>query len=106
MPLSRGDRGDDARPGSMTEPVARAQPTPPFAAAAGTAWPAEPPPARPGPEWWGRRIGALPGVGRATVERAVALGLDTVGSLLEHLPARYESYDAARPVAELADGEE
>jgi ATP-dependent DNA helicase RecG len=90
----------------MNEPAGRAQPTPPLGAARGTLWPAPPPPARPGPEWWTRSIEGLPGVGRATLERTAALGLDTVGGLLEHLPARYEAYDAARPVADLADGEE
>ena len=29
-----------------------------------------------------------------------------MGDLLEHLPSRYLSYDSARPVAGLADGEE
>jgi ATP-dependent DNA helicase RecG len=34
------------------------------------------------------------------------MGLHTVGDVLEHLPARYLSYEQARPVASLADGEE
>ena len=53
-----------------------------------------------------RPLTDLPGVGAATAERAAALGLDTVGGLLEHLPARYEAYEGARPLADLADGEE
>jgi len=34
------------------------------------------------------------------------MGIASLGGLLEHLPARYESYDEARQVAELAPGEE
>ena len=34
------------------------------------------------------------------------MGLDTVGALLEHLPARYEAYEGARPVAGLGHEEE
>jgi ATP-dependent DNA helicase RecG len=34
------------------------------------------------------------------------MGLRTVGELLEHLPFRYLSYDQARPIASLRDGEE
>jgi ATP-dependent DNA helicase RecG len=45
-------------------------------------------------------------VGRTTAERAAAMGLHTIGDLLEHLPARYEAFDQARPVAGLQDGEE
>ena len=42
----------------------------------------------------------------ATADRATAMGLDTVGALLEHLPARYEAYEGARPVAGLGHEEE
>src|SRR5579884_3739103 len=85
--------------GSVPAEGAGPQP-PPFAGlpeAAGS-----PRPARPGPGWWFRPLTDLAGVGRASAERAGALGLRTIGDLLEHLPGRYEAYDAARPIAMLA----
>lgn len=63
-------------------------------------------PQRPGPGWWAAPLTELPGVGPATARRAAAIGLATIADLAEHLPSRYLSYDAARPIADLADGEE
>ncbi len=63
-------------------------------------------PHRPGPRWWHAPLTDLPGVGRATAERAEAIGIADLGNLLEYLPSRYLAYDSARPVSELADGEE
>jgi ATP-dependent DNA helicase RecG len=80
---------------------------PPLGERRGAAWDRMPLPRRPGPELWEEPISILPGVGRTTVERARALGIDVVGGLLEHLPVRYEAFDvAARPLAELSAGEE
>jgi len=61
---------------------------------------------RPGPGWWDAPLTELPGVGPATARRAAAIGLATIADLAEHLPSRYLSYDAARPIAGLTDGEE
>ena len=61
---------------------------------------------RPGPAWWFASVGELAGVGPATAERAEAIGIRSIGDLVEHLPTRYLSYDSARPVAGLTDGEE
>ena len=61
---------------------------------------------RPGPGWWNAPLTELPGVGPATARRAAAIGLVTIADLAEHLPSRYLSYDAARPIAGLTDGEE
>lgn len=63
-------------------------------------------PHRPGVGWWDAPLTALPGVGSATAQRAQAIGLSAIGDLAEHLPTRYLSYDRARDIAELADGEE
>ncbi|MGD9572151.1 MAG: ATP-dependent DNA helicase RecG [Thermoleophilia bacterium] len=84
-----------------------APPGPPLGEARGTPWPSAPPPRRPGPAWWAAPLTDLPGVGRTTGERARVLGIDSVGALLEHLPARYEAFDeGARPVSSLSAGEE
>jgi ATP-dependent DNA helicase RecG len=61
---------------------------------------------RPGPAWWWEPLTALPGVGPATARRAEGIGLACIGDLAEHIPSRYLAYDSARPVGELADGEE
>lgn len=63
-------------------------------------------PQRPGPGWWAAPLTELPGVGPATARRAEGIGLGCIGRLLEHIPSRYLSYDSARPVTGLADGEE
>lgn len=63
-------------------------------------------PHRPGAEWWTAPLTALPGVGTATADRARAIGLSSIGELAEYLPSRYLSYDRARDVADLVDGEE
>ena len=82
-------------------------PIPPLGGSRGDGWDAPPPARRPGPERWGAPLTDLPGVGRTTAERARGLGIDTIGDLLEHLPARYDDFDAdARPVAGLTAGEE
>ena len=48
-----------------------------------------------------------PGGGSTTARRAATLGIDSVGHLLEHLPARYEAFDQdVRPVSGLRAGEE
>ena len=64
-------------------------------------------PRRPGPEWWEDSLTVLAGVGATTARRVAALGIETVGALLEHLPARYEAFDQdSRPVSALRAGEE
>ncbi|MDA2953953.1 MAG: ATP-dependent DNA helicase RecG, partial [Actinomycetota bacterium] len=63
-------------------------------------------PHRPGVRWWYAPLTELPGVGKATADRAAAIGVHDLGDLLEHLPSRYLAYDSARPVSGLADGEE
>jgi ATP-dependent DNA helicase RecG len=86
-----------------------AQPTPPlppFGSNRGAVWDAPLPPRTPDPGAWDAPLAALAGVGRATAERAAALGIETVGDLLHHLPVRYLTYDDARPLGELAIGEE
>ncbi|WP_217912992.1 ATP-dependent DNA helicase RecG [Miltoncostaea marina] len=64
-------------------------------------------PRPPGPGRWSDPVTALPGVGPTLARRLRSLGVEQVGQLLEHLPARYESFDAgARPVSALRAGEE
>ena len=63
-------------------------------------------PHRPGSAWWAAPITELPGAGPATARRAAGIGINDIGDLAEHLPSRYLSYDSARPVSALADGEE
>ena len=90
---------------TATDPAS--PPLPPLGSGRSDGWPAPPPPRRPGPEAWIALLTELPGVGRTTADRARALGIRTVGDLLEHLPARYEDFDeGARPVAGLVAGEE
>ena len=110
-----GRRGASERPRIMLVRWPRAQPRrirrlpplPPLGSGRSDEWPAPPPPRGPGPEAWSARLTDLPGVGRTTAERARALGILTVGDLLEQLPARYEDFDeGARPVAGLVAGEE
>ena len=79
---------------------------PPFGEARDTPWTASQPPRRPDPAWWEAPLTALPGVGRATAERASAMGIECVGDLLSHLPVRYLAYDDARPLGDLAIDEE
>jgi len=75
----------------------------PFAGRPELAGPA--PPRRPDPGWWDRPLTDLPGVGPVTAEPA-AMDLTSIGALLEHLPARYETYEGVRPVAGLGEAEE
>jgi len=49
---------------------------------------------------------ALEGVGPAAAKHAAKLGIETVGDLLGHLPFDHRDYADARPVADLAIGEE
>ena len=63
-------------------------------------------PHHPGSTWWDRPLTDLPGVGPATARRAEEIGIRCIGELAENLPTRYLAYDSARPVGELADGEE
>jgi RecG-like helicase len=63
-------------------------------------------PHRPGSAWWAAPLTELPGAGPATARRAAGIGINDIGDLAEHLPSRYLSYDSARPVSALADGEE
>ena len=81
-------------------------PLPPFSEATGTAWQGPLPARRPPLERWGDAVATLPGAGRVTAQRATALGLGTIGGLLEHLPTRYLTYDDARPLGNLAIDEE
>ena len=82
-------------------------PLPPLGWSSVEDWPSAPPAQRPGPEPWFDPVTDLPGVGRTTADRARAIGITTIGDLLEHLPARYEDFDAgARPVAALTAGDE
>jgi ATP-dependent DNA helicase RecG len=84
-----------------------APPLPPLGSSRASAWPSPPPPRRPAPGLWTAPVTDLPGVGRTTADRARALGIERVGDLLQHLPARYDAFDAdARPVAGLVAGEE
>ena len=80
--------------------------SPPFGDPRGAPWPAALPPRRPDPKWWDAPLTELAGVGRATAERAAAMGLERIGDLLSHLPVRYLAYDEARPLGELAIDEE
>ena len=49
---------------------------------------------------------SLEGVGPAAARHAAKLGIETLGDLLGHLPFDHRDYADARPVAELAIGEE
>src|SRR5205085_6995927 len=81
-------------------------PVPPLGAGRGEDWTEPPRPRRPAFSTWSEPLTRLPGVGAATAERADGMGIATLGDLLEHLPARYEAYDEARPIAQLVPGEE
>ncbi len=72
---------------------------PPLGGGRGAAWPGRPPPRRPGPAAWDGPLDRLPGVGTGVAARAAALGLRTVGDLLQHLPFRYERFDDTRSLA-------
>src|SRR2546421_192748 len=94
---------------SMTrqpQPTLAAGLPPPLGASAGTPWERSPAPRTPGPERWEAALTTLPGVGRATAERAATMGLRRVGDLLEHLPVRYLAYDEARRLRDVAAGQE
>jgi ATP-dependent DNA helicase RecG len=80
---------------------------PPLGGRRGDPWTGPPPARRPGPGWWSAALTELPGVTAATAARARSLGVEAIGDLLEHLPARYEAFDEdARPVSSLRAGEE
>ena len=80
---------------------------PPLGEGKHSAWPGAPPARRPGPGRWGAPLTDLPGVGPTLARNAGALGIRTVGDLLEHLPARYEAFDeGVRPLSSLRPGEE
>ena len=82
-------------------------PLPPLGSPRGSAWPSPPRRRRPDPSRWAAPLTDLPGAGPSTERRAATLGIGTVGDLLTHLPARYESYEeGARSVADLTAGEE
>jgi ATP-dependent DNA helicase RecG len=53
-----------------------------------------------------RPLTSLEGVGKAAARHAAKLGIETVGDLLGHLPFDHRDYAEARPIAELAIGEE
>lgn len=80
--------------------------SPPFGDPRGAPWSAPIPPRRPDPKWWDAPLTELAGAGRATRERAAAMGLERIGDLLAHLPVRYLAYDDARPLGEVAMDEE
>jgi ATP-dependent DNA helicase RecG len=60
----------------------------------------------PRPSLLGRPLTSLEGVGPAAARHAAKLGVETLGDLLGHLPFDHRDYADARPVAELAIGEE
>jgi ATP-dependent DNA helicase RecG len=60
----------------------------------------------PRPSLLAHHLTSLEGVGPAAARQAAKLGIETVGDLLGHLPFDYRDYADARPVAELAIGEE
>ena len=60
----------------------------------------------PRPSLLARPLTSLEGVGPAAAQHAAKLGIETVGDLLGHLPFDHRDYADARPVAELAIGEE
>jgi ATP-dependent DNA helicase RecG len=60
----------------------------------------------PRPSLIARPLTSLEGVGPAAARHAAKLGIETLGDLLGHLPFDHRDYADARPVAELAIGEE
>lgn len=54
----------------------------------------------------GQPLSAVRGAGKDTVRRLKALGLETVGDLLLHLPFRHESAAGLTEIASLSEGEE
>ncbi len=99
---------DYARPMAVSATTPDPAPAgPPLGHGRGTPWPGALPPRRPRPDWWLTPLTELPGVGATTAERAAVLGISNIGTLLEHLPARYEAFDQdVRPVSSLSAGEE
>lgn len=61
---------------------------------------------RPSPALWRAPVGRIPGVRPALAERAHAMGLRTVGDVLLHTPARYETYGDAEAIARTVPGQE
>src|SRR5215212_1740751 len=49
---------------------------------------------------------SLEGVGPAAARNAAKLGIESLGDLLDHLPADHRDYERTRTVSELAIGEE
>jgi ATP-dependent DNA helicase RecG len=60
----------------------------------------------PRPSLLARPLTSLEGVGPTAARHAAKLGIETLGDLLGHLPFDHRDYADARPVAELAIGEE
>ena len=50
-------------------------------------------------------IGDLPTIRKAFVPKFAALGIQTVGDLLFHLPSRYEDYSEIKPIGVVSEGE-
>jgi ATP-dependent DNA helicase RecG len=91
--------------------MASEAPAPPRAFATGapqerTALAAVPLRSPPRPSLLVRPITSIEGVGPAAARHAARLGIETLGDLLGHLPFDHRDYADARPVAELAIGEE
>lgn len=51
-------------------------------------------------------VGALPGVGKSSVEKLQRLGIETIGDLILYLPFRYQDRTRSVPLDELQGGQE
>lgn len=81
-------------------------PAPPLGEERSASWSQPPPVVRPSPAVCDLPLEEHPAVAQGLATSAARFGLRTVGDVLAHLPARYEDYEQAVPIAQLIPGRE